>query len=267
MNTEYFSNILPNCISLITYIKGDTQYSKYFTQPSDVEQHPDNKILLHNLLTEELEPINLAQISNIIQVSDTGNSFLYKNFIKSKERFESFRSYARQIHLNLPPVLDKLTNHVTLTFENKIPLEVFSSFLKSKTLLPHSFFNLIEVITQFPNGSLPYFVLSCLFDATNLTVEMYKQYYKELVEVYVKKELEQLAIEWPLLTNTFPEINKNELALTAKYLEKVGKDSICRINKIKAHQIKENWHKLIKISYNCWPKMIQPNPFREFLTL
>jgi hypothetical protein len=258
---------LPEQLALITYIKNEAQCSKFFTMPLGSIQSSSNEIILHNLLTEELEVIDATQILNVTHGPMTENSFLYKSFIKSKERFKSFKSVAEQINFDLNLVFAKLTNYPTLTFENKIPINILSSFLKTKTILPARYSNMVNLITEAPTGHLIDFILCCLFETDKLTVKLYKQHYEVLVNAYVNTEFSQLSAEWPALIKLFPELNKNEFMFTTKYLEEAANNSICRIHKIKDHQIKENWGKLVKISYNCWPKMLQPNPFRELIRL
>ena len=266
MNTNYLTNILPDDVLLITYIKNGIICSKYFMLYSESKLSVA-ALVLYDLFGEELEIIVDDQILNIIYDSLSNNSFFIKKFINLREQVKSFNTAAKQLRCNLPAVLTKLTDHPTLTFKNKISLKLFASFVQIKLLLFPNSFNLMDVVTKSSSGPLGQFVLSCLFEAPNLTISTYKQYYKMLVEAYLNKDLSELHAEWQSIIKPFPKLTNYELEEGIKQLHKAADNSISKIYKIKEHQIKQNWSKLIKISYNCWPKMLSPNPFTEMIGL
>jgi len=268
MQMQQFINALKNNIGIVKYNSENTMHTKFFTfNLVCKERTNNNSVTVFNLISENYEQINPLDVVYVSCGNMGDGSNLWVSFLKSKEKFTTLRINTLNLLLEREIILTNLTDQVDMIFSNGVPLEVFLSFLEIKTQVFGIYSNLTSIINDTSTLPLLEFVLSRLFGITELTFDKFKQGYSSLLKNTSNMELKRVTSEWNLLVSSFPQIHPDELNEIEPILNSLVEKSITNFNKIRETKILNNWSKLVKISYNCWPRLLQPNPFKQLICL
>lgn len=268
MQTQQFINALKNNIGIVKYNSENKIHSKFFTFNLVCGEQTNNaSVTVFNLISENYEQINPLNVVYVSCGNMEDSSNLWASFLKSKEKFTTLNINIANLPLEREIILTNLTNQVDMIFNNGVSIEVFLSFLEIQTQVFGIYTNLTNIIKDTSTLPLLEFVLSHLFGIAELTFDKFKQGYSRLLKNTGNVELKRIASECNLLVSNFPQIHPNELSVIEPTLIYLIEKSIANFNKIKYTKISNNWSKLVKISYNCWPRLLQPNPFKQLICL
>lgn len=268
MHPQQLKDVLRDKLGVIKYNYKGVICSNFVTYNLNcMHLEEDENIVVFNLILENYELIKVPNILCVSAGSLHVPSALLSSFTKSKEKFKLLTLKVCLLNLDWNIILAELVDHVEMVFRNDISVDLFLSFLETKTQLLGTSANLLDIVKSVPDTSLLQFILCQLFDRNTLTFDQFKADYINLINKRVAKEILDIENEWSFVTSDFPETHAEELADIKAVLNKVGNLVSSRFERIREGKIRQNWNKLIKISYNCWPAILQPNPFKHLVGL